>query len=180
MMTGGKLPSYAPPDKALNARQELFVKAYVLGKSASEAAREAGYAKGTCRHAAYNLLRRPHIAAAVDKAKQEIQDSTKITAESLMQKLEDAYQLAINSKPRQMTAAARMLELQGKLAGLLIERNINMEVPVSIVDALAAARGRALPGDDAKLIEGMAEAVPQLATARAQPVERVDPAGIFD
>ena len=123
------------PARELNPRQARFVHEYILGKSAAEAARLAGFSH---KYKGGQLLQIPAIKAAIEEARAEIRESTTLTFEKLMAKLETALEGARAAK--QFTAVAKILELQGKLAGLMIER-IQVEVP-SLVQARAEALAR--------------------------------------
>jgi phage terminase small subunit len=133
----------------------LFVKAFATGASAAESARQAGYSEGYARRSAYDLLRRPSIAAEIEKIREQIRQESKIDAAAMLKKLETALEQATTAK--QFSAVARILEIQAKLCGLLIERQHLMHETVSITDALEAARSRVLRvvgegrGDDAAI-----------------------------
>lgn len=126
--------------KQLSPQQLSFVGGYALGKSAAEAARLAGYRPQYAKRAADKLLNNPAVKAAVDEVRARIRDETMVTAERLMGKLEDALGRAIDAK--QFTAVARILELQGKLSGVLIERMHHLHEQIDVAGALADARGR--------------------------------------
>lgn len=56
------LPTTIPPTGDLTPTQEAFASAYVLnGGKATDAALEAGYAEGSARVRAYELLKKPHV-----------------------------------------------------------------------------------------------------------------------
>ena len=79
---------------ALDIRQEKFVKEYVLGKSAAEAARLAGYEPSYARKAATHLLGNHEVSLAIGEARARIRNETLIEAKDLFDKLETALTLA--------------------------------------------------------------------------------------
>lgn len=73
----------------LDKAEAKLVRGIVEGKSVKDAAVEAGISKGgpeTARVAAYDILQRPHVAAALDKALDEagasIKDSAKVIGDA--------------------------------------------------------------------------------------------------
>lgn len=55
----------------LNAKQAKFVREYLVDLNATQAAIRAGYSEKSASEIGYENLRKPHIAAAVDKAMAE-------------------------------------------------------------------------------------------------------------
>jgi hypothetical protein len=104
--------------KDLTEKQARFVAAYCSGKSATQAAIDAGFAPKNARTRGYDLLtQNPRVKAAVEAHREKLRLATGITSETAMAKFQAAYDLAVGQK--NMTAAVRALELQAKLAGLL-------------------------------------------------------------
>lgn len=58
---------------ALTAKQQAFVREYLVDKNATAAAKRAGYSGKTARWIGHENLTKPHIAAAVDEALTEIE-----------------------------------------------------------------------------------------------------------
>lgn len=127
--------------KTLSPKQCVFVSEIALGKSVSHAALTAGYSPSYARRGCYRLAKHSAIVAALDEAREKIRDQTTLTAERFMAKLEVAYAKA--TAANQHTAAARCLELQGKLAGLLVDRQHTLVETVDMTAALAEAKARA-------------------------------------
>lgn len=78
-----------PKLAALSPKEELFVAEYLVDKNGSRAFVAAGYSPG--RHpaaGAYQLLRKPHIAAALKKAMQAQMKRTLITADANLRVIE--------------------------------------------------------------------------------------------
>jgi phage terminase small subunit len=63
-----------PPTKTLSPREERFVMALLTEPSGAHAALVAGFSpsgsRGAASVAAHRLLRRPHVAAAVERARE--------------------------------------------------------------------------------------------------------------
>jgi phage terminase small subunit len=75
---------------ALTAKQQLFVKEYLIDLNATRAYKAAGYSVKSDNAAAvegHKLLRNPKIAAEVQKAMDERSERTKITADRVLKEL---------------------------------------------------------------------------------------------
>jgi phage terminase small subunit len=154
--------------KAPNPRQEIFIREYVLGKSAVEAARLAGYREGYARKSAHALTKKPAVAAGIEAAYAKIREQTTVTAGSLMAQLQADHDKAVEIG--QMTAAVRASEMMGKLAGLLTDKlRLEVEAKPSLIVAIAAARARAALPAPTIIDAPFSEVFPQLTTAAADP-----------
>jgi phage terminase small subunit len=71
----------------MNPRQQRFVDEYLIDLNGYRAARRAGYEEKWARHIASRLLRKPEIAAAVEKAKEERRERLRITADRVLAEL---------------------------------------------------------------------------------------------
>lgn len=71
----------------LNDRERLFVQEYLHDLNATQAAIRAGYSPKTARQIANQIMSRPKIAAAVDKAIAERSRRTGITADRVLREL---------------------------------------------------------------------------------------------
>lgn len=127
--------------RPLSPREATFVAEYALGKSAAEAARIAGYQNHYARRAADKLLKRDNIAAAIEEARTKIGKRMEFNAEIGMAKLDECIAFARETK--NATAMARAIELQLKMAGLLIERVHQLhDAGPSLIDAIAEGKER--------------------------------------
>jgi len=72
----------------LSAKQEKFVKEYLVDCNGTQAAIRAGYAKNSANEQAARLLAKDSIQAAVDKLKVKQQKRTQITADRVLQEVE--------------------------------------------------------------------------------------------
>ena len=70
-----------PVKTTLTPKQQRFIDEYLTDLNATQAAIRAGYSKKTAAQVGFENLRKPNIAAAISKAKQERSEATKIDAE---------------------------------------------------------------------------------------------------
>ena len=82
----------------LEPRQQRFVDEYLVDLNGTQAAIRAGYSAKTAAEQSYDLLRRPHIAAAIAAARAAQQERTGINADAL---LLQAWQIA-TADPREL------------------------------------------------------------------------------
>lgn len=114
------------PAAPLSERQEAFCQAYVCSANAAQAAREAGYAEGSARQSGHRLLCMPQIAARIEAIRETLALQGCRTQASLLGKLENVYARAIYLG--QYAAAARVVEIQARIAGLLPGRGAGRHV----------------------------------------------------
>lgn len=107
----------ASPRKPLSPRRETFCQAYVCNPNASEAAYVAGYALGSCRHQGYRLLRIPAVVARIAEIRRRLAEDGCREIAVQLGKLENVYNRAL--KDGHYAAAARTVEIQARLAGLM-------------------------------------------------------------
>lgn len=72
---------------ALNDRQKRFVAEYLVDLNATEAAIRAGYSEKTAYSIGFENLRKPEIAAAIQKAIEERQMRTEITQDMVLREI---------------------------------------------------------------------------------------------
>ena len=73
--------------RKLSPKQERFVHEYLVDLNALQAAIRAGYSKDTAGAIGHENLKKPEIQAAIAKARQEQQERTQITADSVVKEL---------------------------------------------------------------------------------------------
>ena len=71
----------------MRPKQELFVKEYLKDLNATQAAIRAGYSEKTARVQASDLLTKPDIQAAIQKARQKVVAKLDITHEKICEEL---------------------------------------------------------------------------------------------
>ena len=114
----------------LSEQKKLFCKYYAEGKSAVQAAVLAGYSEKTANVNVYRWLENDEIKKTIEnfkeKAQKHIEKKFCYTIEESFKKLQEiqelAYEQDVNGKYYNLTVAAKVEELKGKLAGLYIEK----------------------------------------------------------
>ena len=107
----------ASPDTPLSPRQETFCHSYVYFPNAANAAREAGYEASSSRQQGHRLLKAQAVAARIAAIRQRMAEDGCRETGVLLGKLENVYNRAIED--RHYVAAARTVEIQARLAGLM-------------------------------------------------------------
>ena len=123
---------------ALTAKQERFVEEYLIDLNATQAAIRAGYSKKTARQAGAENLAKPVISEAIEAAKAERSEETKIDAAYVLRQAVKLHERCMqeiepftdrkgnhihddNGHPLYVfnsTGAAKALELVGKHVGV--------------------------------------------------------------
>ncbi len=101
-------------------RHERFCQLFVVYGNAAEAAYKAGYAFAGSANQGYRLLKRPEIQARIAELHRALATHFSLDAEVLLGKLEAVYRQAIEAES--LSAAARVVELQARMAGHLTSR----------------------------------------------------------
>ena len=105
--------------KTLTAKQEAFVREYLVDKSPSAAARRAGY-KGNVKQTANDLLKHPHVGAKIQAEMAKRAERVKDSADQVLIDLRRLGQKA--EQLGEFTAALKALELRGKHLGMFSDR----------------------------------------------------------
>jgi phage terminase small subunit len=71
----------------MTPKQERFVQEYLVDLNATQAAIRAGYSKRTAEKIGSENIRKPEIAAAIEAARSERSDRTKINADWVLRRL---------------------------------------------------------------------------------------------
>lgn len=83
-------PAKKPAERReLTPQQKLFVLEYMKDLNATQAAIRAGYSQRTAHVIAHELLKKPLVAEAIEKAMAEREDRTKIDADFVLKRLFD-------------------------------------------------------------------------------------------
>jgi phage terminase small subunit len=93
-------------------KEAAFVTEYLCDKNGAAAAVRAGYSERSAKEAAYKLLQKPHIKAAIDKALKEQQKRTLISADANLKRIDRIAERA--EREGDLAAALRASELIGK------------------------------------------------------------------
>ncbi len=106
--------------RPLSAKQEMFVKEYLVDLNATQAAIRAGYSAKTANAAAGRLLVNVSVAAAIQAAKAERMERIEIKADDVLKGIVRCTNKAEDAEDYR--TALKGLELQGKHLGLFVER----------------------------------------------------------
>jgi phage terminase small subunit len=112
--------------KALTPQQQKFAEAYALGKTATEAARIAGYSSKRPDLSATKLLKNKAIAAAVAKMRKESSERTSVDLDWITEQYVENHKRARELKD--ISASNKALETLSRLHGLLNEK-LKLETP---------------------------------------------------
>ena len=107
----------------LTPRKQRFASLVASGLTASEAARQAGYAdadSGGARSIAHRLMKDPKVRALVDEQLAALRERNESTADSMVKQFDEDRAFAVSTQ--NASAAVRASEMKAKLAGLLIDR----------------------------------------------------------
>lgn len=107
-------------EKALTPKQKRFVAEYLIDLNATQAAIRAGYSAATAEQGGAQLLRNIKVSAAVEEGIAKRADKLGLTAEKVLQDIEETRQAA--RKDGQYASALRASELQGKHLGMFVDR----------------------------------------------------------
>ncbi|MCK5679577.1 terminase small subunit [bacterium] len=101
----------------LTHMQQRFVEEYMVDNNASAAARRAGYCEKTAESQGSRLLRNVKVATALTDAREQQQERTQITADSVLHDLAYvhlALQRVGDAGELNLSAALKALELIGR------------------------------------------------------------------
>ncbi len=96
---------------ALNAKQKLFVKHYLVNKNATQAAKAAGYSAHTAKSMGAENLTKPPIRDAIDRELYKTHEKLEITAERILARIAE---FAFDKKHIRESDALKACELLGK------------------------------------------------------------------
>lgn len=103
--------------KKLTPKQQRFVDEYAVDLNASAAATRAGYKDGSIgRH----LITKSHVSVAISKRLDERSERTKITADTVIQQIQEDRKAAIEAG--QLSVAMRANELLGRHLGMFNDK----------------------------------------------------------
>lgn len=124
----------------LTQKQEIFVESMAEGKSMAAAARDAGYSEEVAKQSGFNLMKKPHVALAVEQRKHEIAEEVGLTMKDRFLMMKEVYARGLESD---LPVAAKMVEHAAKVFGDYapersesINQNLNLNA-VGLVDKYA-------------------------------------------
>lgn len=104
----------------LTPKERRFVHEYLVDMSQGKAALRAGYSEHTCNEIAYELMRRPRVKRAIERAVAEQQLRLLISADQVLLSIQRVGHKA--EKKHEYTAALRAFELLAKHYKLLTDK----------------------------------------------------------
>ena len=107
-------------DKKLKPKQQRFVDEYLIDLNATQAAIRTGYSEKTAGQIGHELLKKPEIAIALQKAHKRHAERIGVTVDSLTAEYEEARTLAAqNAQSASMVSATTG---KAKLHGLVTDK----------------------------------------------------------
>lgn len=106
--------------RGLNPKQQRFVAEYLKDLNATQAAIRAGYSERTANEQGSRLLANVSVREAVERGQGKIADKLELTAERVLQDLEEVRVRALGDG--QYAPAVRAIELRGKHIGMFVDR----------------------------------------------------------
>lgn len=138
---------------ALTAKQEMFVREYLVDLNATQAAIRAGYSENTAGAIGAENLKKPQIRTRIEELQKERAEKLDISAQWVLNKLTEVVQMSMQAKPVEKwnyderrleetgeyvydsTGANRALELIGKHLGMFKDKvEHSGSIGVQIVD----------------------------------------------
>lgn len=104
----------------LTAKQAAFCREYVVDSNGTQAAIRAGFSERTAQEQASQMMALPHIRAEVERLRAPIVKANKVTLESLVLEIEEAWAIAKERKNAAAMIAATTLK--ARLYGKLVDR----------------------------------------------------------
>lgn len=117
---------------ALTAKQTRFIDEYMIDLNATQAAIRAGYSANTASETGYENLRKPQIAAEIEKRQQKHAEKAEMTVEWVLQQYRD---IIMGTKELDPNVARGALDSVAKHLGMFKERiEHSGNIGVTIVD----------------------------------------------
>ena len=123
----------------LSAKQQLFVREYLVDFNATQAAKRAGYSEKTAFQIGYENLKKPDIRMALKKAGHEFEIKTFITPQVVLEGLFHEATLT-GEDSRQSARVAAWTTLARTLA--MLSDNQNLNVGNDLKDLMADIAGK--------------------------------------
>jgi hypothetical protein len=123
--------SRAQRDRQLTLKQRRFAEAYAKTGNGTKAARLAGYQADdeTLSVIAYENLRKPHLAVAVERETARVQRETDFSTGRVRRRLDALSHAAEGAE--QFGVAVRAEELLGKAAGMFVDQSLSITANLS-------------------------------------------------
>lgn len=99
---------------ALNEKQQRFVDEYLVDLNATQAAIRAGYSPKTAYSQAFDLLKKPEVQEALDKARKAREARTEITQDWVVREMVEQYKAANQRVPKVSFGGDQVTDENGK------------------------------------------------------------------
>lgn len=132
---------------ALTAKQQTFVREYLVDLNATQAAIRAGYSAKTAEQQGFQLLKKTSVAAAVQAAMDKRSQRTEITADYVLNTITETIE--------RCKQARQVLNRKGD--PVFVETPDGELVPAYVFDATAVLKGAELLGKHLKLFTDKVE-----------------------
>lgn len=109
--------------QGLTLKQEKFIQEFIIDGNGTRAAIEAGFSENCAAEIAYEYLRKPHIAQAIEQRRNELREESEINQSWILTQLQENAKLAKSAK--QYSASTQALMGAAKILGLGSE-NLNL------------------------------------------------------
>jgi hypothetical protein len=106
------------PTDTLSAKEQIFVATFAKTGNVTQSLTAAGYS--TISGIGTDILRRPHVKAAIEAARLKVQNKIAYGLERAMTEAEEAIEFARQTD--NANAYVKAVELRSKLNGLLVEK----------------------------------------------------------
>lgn len=120
--------------RKLTPKEAAFAREYPVDCNGTQAAIRAGYSPRTANEQAVELLARPVVREAIDKAIRERAERTKVDADWVVLNFRNLYLESLAKGDG--STAVRCLENLGKHVGIYLEHNKQKQYTVNDVDRL--------------------------------------------
>lgn len=145
-------------DKTLTAKQEAFIREYLVDLNATQAAIRAGYSEKTARQTATENLSKPVIAEMLQKAMDERAARTEITADYVLKTIQETVERCKQALP--------VTDRKGE--PILLELPTGEIAPAYTFDSTAVLKGAELLGKHLKLFTDKVEHTHDLSPEAAE------------
>jgi len=111
-----------------------FVNEYLVDLNATQVAIRAVYSKKTSQMQSSRLLSNVMVQAKITELQSKVSKKLEITHEKVLNDLEEERKLAI--KLKQLSAAVRASELQGKHIGTFTDKlDLKQDIKINVIDS---------------------------------------------
>ena len=108
---------------ALNEKQQRFVDEYLIDLNATQAAIRAGYSQKTAGSQAFDLLKKPEVQEALDKARKAREERTEVTQDWVVHEMVEQYKAANQRIPKVSFGGEQVTDESGNPVFIPVDQN---------------------------------------------------------